>query len=120
LSFNKTWRCAVAGGASGLLAGFFGGGGGMLLVPLLIRWCKIDERTAFATSVAIIFPLCIVSAAVYWFRGGLDLMAALPYLIGGLLGGFVGGKIYRRMNMTVLRCCFGLLLLYGGIRALIP
>ncbi len=92
----------------------------MLLVPLLIRWCKLDERTAFATSVAIIFPLCFMSAAVYWFRGGLDLTAALPYLIGGLLGGLIGGRIYRKMNMTLLRGCFGLLLLYGGIRAFIP
>lgn len=90
----------------------------MLLVPLLVRWCRLSERTAFATSVAVIFPLCIVSAAIYWFRGGLDPGAALPYLVGGLLGGLAGGKLYRRMNMTVLRRCFGLLLLYGGVRAL--
>ncbi len=90
----------------------------MVLVPLLTRLCQLDQRQAFATSVAVIAPLCALSAAIYWFRGGLDLALALPYLLGGLLGGWVGGKVFGRISPTWLRRGFALLLLYGGGKAL--
>ncbi len=116
---HGTWlRPALAGGAAGLVNGFFGGGGGMVLVPLLALWCGLGQRKAFATSVAIILPLCTLSAAIYLFRGGVDLAAALPYLVGGLAGGFIGGRVFKRLNMVWLRRLFALLLLYGGFRAL--
>lgn len=116
---GQKWLFALAGGLAGACNGFFGGGGGMVLVPMLTRRCGLDQRQAFATSIAIILPLCTLSAGLYLVRGALDLTAALPYLAGGLLGGFVGGRIFGRMNMTWLRRLFALLLLYGGVRALL-
>ncbi len=112
-------KCAIAGLLTGALNGFFGAGGGMLLVPLLIRWVKLDERCAFATSVFIILPLCIVSAGVYLFRAGINPAPAIPFLIGGLAGGFIGGRIFKQIPTAWLHRVFGLLLLYGGIRCLI-
>lgn len=117
-SVNKIW-CAAAGGAAGLINGFFGGGGGMILVPLLTGKCGLDQRKAFATSVAVIAPLCALSAAIYWFRGDLDLAAALPYLAGGLIGGLVGGRVFKALSMKWLRRTFALLILYGGIKAIL-
>jgi len=111
-------KFAAAGAAAGVANGFFGGGGGMVLVPLLTRWCRLEQRQAFATSVAVILPLCVLSSAIYLFRGELDFMAALPYLAGGLLGGFIGGKVFKRLNMDWLRRAFALLILYGGVKAL--
>ena len=84
---SKPLWFALAGAAAGVVNGFFGGGGGMVLVPLLAGKCGLDQRKAFATSVAVILPLCVLSVAVYFLRGGLDVMAALPYLIGGAAGG---------------------------------
>ena len=115
---GSKFRSAVAGGAAGLANGFFGGGGGMLLVPLLTRWCGLDQRQAFATSIAVILPLCALSSAIYWLRGGLDFMLALPYLLGGLIGGFLGGRMFKKLNMVWLRRAFALLILYGGVKAL--
>jgi len=112
-------KCAVAGALAGALNGFFGAGGGMLLVPLLIRWVKMDERKAFATSVFIILPLCAVSAAVYLLKFGIDFMQALPYLTGGLIGGFIGGRCFKSIPTALLHRVFGLLLIYGGIRSLL-
>ncbi len=116
---KKRWWCAAAGGAAGLVNGFFGGGGGMLLVPMLTGRCGLAPRRAFATSVAVIAPLCALSAVIYWFRGGLELETALPYLAGGLAGGFIGGRVYRKLSMAWLRRVFALLILYGGVKALL-
>ena len=110
---------ALAGAAAGVVNGFFGGGGGQVLVPMLAGKCGLDHRRAFATSVAVIAPLCALSAGIYWFRGQLDLALALPYLAGGLIGGFVGGKVFQKVSMVWLRRGFALLILYGGVRALL-
>ena len=64
-------------------------------------------------------PLCALSASIYYFRGGLDPKAALPYLAGGLVGGLVGGKVFKKLSMVWLRRVFALLILYGGVRALL-
>ncbi|SHI06328.1 hypothetical protein SAMN02745823_02174 [Sporobacter termitidis DSM 10068] len=112
-------KAAVTGALAGALNGFFGGGGGMILVPLFICWLKVDERKTFATSVFIILPLCLVSAAVYYFRSHLDLLQALPFLIGGLAGGFIGGRVFGKIPTKLLHRLFGLLLIYGGVRCLI-
>ena len=86
----------------------------MVLVPMLVSRCGLSQRKAFATSVVVILPLCALSAVIYWLRGGLELSAALPYLIGGLLGGFIGGRVFRKLSMVWLRRVFALFILYGA------
>ena len=63
-----------------------------------------------------ILPLSAVSAAVYLLRQPFDWAAALPYLIGGLAGGLVGGRLFHRVSVTWLRGLFAAFLLYGGVR----
>ena len=91
----------------------------MILVPLLISWIGLEQRRAFATSVAIILPLCVISAGIYLIRTPFSILEAIPYLCGGLIGGFIGGKIFRKVPADWLRWLFGLLLLYAGIKSLL-
>ena len=116
---SKALWYALAGGAAGLVNGFFGGGGGQVLVPLLAEKCGLGQRKAFATSVAVIAPLCALSAGIYWLRGDLNPAAALPYRGGGLAGGFIGGRVFKKLSMVWLRRGFALLILYGGVKALL-
>ncbi len=115
---NTALRCGLSGALAGLATGLFGGGGGMVLVPLLLSFCGLEEKRAFAASVAIICPLCLTAALVYGRWNALPLRAALPYLIGGLLGGALGGLWFRRVSPVFLRKSLALLLLYGGVRCL--
>ena len=112
----NTGRYLIAGCLAGLVNGFFGGGGGSVLVPMLTRCCGLDQRRAFATSVAVILPLCLLSVVIYFLRGGLELAAAWPYLAGGAVGGWLGGKLFKGVRVDWLRRGFGLLLIYGGVR----
>lgn len=113
------WKYAISGMAAGAANGLFGAGGGMILVPLLTRWGGLEDKTAFATSIAIIAPMCLVSIFIYWYQGQLDFGAALPYLVGGLFGGLLGGKLFKNMPAGVLHKLLGLFILYGGIRSLV-
>ncbi len=113
------WRYVLAGGLAGIANGLFGGGGGSVLVPLLTRVCKLEQRRAFATSVAVILPLCALSVVIYLLRGGLDFGVAWPYVVGGTVGGWLGGRLFRGVRVDWLRRGFGLLLIFGGVRCLL-
>lgn len=116
---REKWKYAVSGAAAGAANGLFGAGGGMILVPLLTRWAGLPDKQAFATSIAIIAPLCLVSIAVYCMHGSMDFQMAMPYLLGGFLGGLIGGKLFHRVPVKVLHRALGLIILYGGIRSIL-
>ena len=58
------------------------------------------------------------SAVIYFARGQLELLTALPYLLGGLLGGLVGGKLFPKVPVVWLRRAFALVIFYGAWKAL--
>lgn len=116
---DKKWKYGITGALAGMANGLFGSGGGLFLVPMLTRWTKLPEHKAFATSVGVILPLSAVSAAVYFFRGAMDFNAAWPYLIGGAIGGFLSGRVFRKVPVKWLRRGFGALMVYCGVRAVL-
>lgn len=116
---RQTGKLRLSGAAAGLANGLFGGGGGVPLALLLQQWLGLGQKTALATCVAAMLPLCAVSAAAMLLRGGADIRAALPYLVGGFFGGRVGARLFRRVSGTWLRRAFALFLLYGGVRYLL-
>ena len=115
----KAWApAALAGGAAGLVNGFFGGGGGMVLVPLLAGKCGLERRNAFASSVAIILPVCVTVLAASLWQEGLSLSDALPYLPGSAFGGLFAGLWGKKIPVQWLHRLLGIFILWGGIRYL--
>ncbi|MBQ3054641.1 MAG: sulfite exporter TauE/SafE family protein [Oscillospiraceae bacterium] len=115
---KKTVKFAASGALAGIANGLFGAGGGMFLVPLFCRWCGIEERKAFATSVAVVAPLSAVSALVYLWRQDVEFVSALPFLLGGMVGGAFASRCLKSIPTNLLRRIFALFLLYGGVRSL--
>lgn len=109
----------VTGGLAGLANGFFGAGGGLFLVPLFIGWVGLEQRRAFATSVAVVLFLSGAALVSYWLHGGVQVSLALPYLVGGMIGGMASGRLFERIPVLWLHRGFGLLVLYGGLRAVL-
>ena len=91
----------------------------MVLLPLLTKWSRLEARSAFATCVAVIFPMCCVSTVVYLFRVRPELALVLPYLAGGVAGGLLGGLTFEKVPVRALKIIFGLFLFYGGVRYLL-
>ena len=116
---EKKTKYRLSGVAAGLTNGIFGGGGGIPLLVLLTKWAGVEEKKAFATCVAVIFPFCLASLLVYALCGALPLREALPYLFGGLVGGWIGGKLFKNVPNTWLKRIFALFLLYGAVRYLL-
>lgn len=117
---HKSWfRFGLSGAAAGLVNGLFGAGGGMVLVPMLIHYGKLEDKKAFSSAVCIILPLCLISIAVYWMKQLLPFQEALPYLLGGLIGGTLGGILFKKVSVQFLHKLFGIIIFWGGLRLLV-
>ena len=117
---KTTWRFAVSGAAAGAANGLFGGGGGSVLVPLLTRFCGLEQRQAFSTSLAVIL------APVRPVRGGLSVPGRTGSVGGPALsdrrnGGRLAGRqmVPGGAGGVAPACLRGFLLLYGGARCLL-
>lgn len=102
----------------GVLSGMFGVGGGILMIPLLIWFAGMDQRSAAATSLAAIVPTSVAGAVGYLARGEADLVVAALVAAGGIAGSMVGSRLLRRVHLTALRWMFIALMLLVAIRML--
>lgn len=109
----------LCGGVAGFFSGLLGGGGGALLVPLLLTFGKLSSREALATSVSVIVPLCLCSAVFYGVQGNLEVMLAIPFCVGGAVGGILGGYFFPKANPKKLKVGFAVLLILSGLRGVL-
>jgi len=114
-------RCigaGVAGLGAGALNGVFGAGGGMVLVPLMSKLTDAQEETLFPCSVAILFPICIVSLLFADGWEGFSILDALPYLAGSFIGGLCAVFFGKKIPALWLHRVLGILVIWGGVRYL--
>ena len=112
------FKTAVAGFCAGAINGLFGAGGGMVLVPLLTLMTDIEDDEIFPASVSIILPICVISLTIGAFSREIPIAAALPYLLGGIGGGILAGRIAGKIPVKWLHRTLGVLILWGGVRYL--
>ncbi len=110
---------ALAGAAGGVVNGLFGGGGGMVLLPLLSRWGRLEEKKSFATCVAVILPMSCLSALIYVRQALPPWDLVLPCLLGALMGGILGGLTFRWVPVRALRIVCGIFMCWAGVRYLL-
>lgn len=116
---NRKWAGLIlAGTAAGAVNGFFGAGGGMVLVPLLTALTDLEDENIFPASISILLPICLVSLSFSAAGGVFAIKEALPYLIGGTVGGLMAGFWGKKIPTAWLHRILGILILWGGIRYL--
>lgn len=118
MKLKKPWGITIAGAAAGFINGLFGAGGGMVLVPLLGYLTDAKEDQVFPASVSIIMPICLVSLSMRAFQAPLPFNEALPYLLGGILGGLTAGHFDRKIPAKWLHRVLGAMIIWGGVRYL--
>ena len=101
----------------GVVNGLLGAGGGMLAVPLL-KNSGIEQKEAHATSIAVILPLSVISAATYLLKGSVTLSDSIPYLLPGAIGAVIGAVLLGKISDKWLRRVFGVFMIWAGIRLL--
>lgn len=100
----------------GVVNGLFGAGGGMLAVPCLTYIGGLDEKSAHATAIAAILPLCLVSAIVYALKGSCRNEVILPVVIGVTAGGIFGALLLKKLSSDVVSFVFYALMTFAGFK----
>lgn len=110
---------AAAALLGGIVNGFLGTGGGivlMLALGLLPAEDSDSLRDRFATVIAVILPLSVISAASYGDK--LNFSAAAPYILPGILGGIAGGFLLDKLSVKLVKRLFSLMVIWAGINFL--
>ena len=117
---KKCKRTAI-GLVTGFANGLFGSGGGTIVVPAMERFLKVEEHKAYATAIAVILPLSLLSLGVYLWKADLSAVwrIALWASAGGLVGGFVGAKLLQRVSGVWLHRIFGAFMLAAAVRLIL-
>lgn len=108
-------RLVVIGIGGGLLSGLLGVGGGVLMVPALVLWANLDQRTAHAMSLAAIVPIGIAGMLTYGVAGEIALPETLALLAGSLVGARLGAGALTRIDERLLKGLFGAFLVAVAI-----
>ncbi|BCU67513.1 anion permease [Sulfolobales archaeon HS-7] len=111
----KYGRIIPTGFVVGLLSGFFGIGGGFLIVPGLIYSAGLNMIQAVGTSLISVGTFGVVSALRYAIAGDINVIVALLYFIGGVLGGYAGTRVATSLPRITLRRIFSVIIIIVAV-----
>lgn len=115
-SGKKKAAMILAGLFIGAVNGLFGAGGGMLAVPCLTYIGSLDEKSAHATAIALILPLCLVSSIAYGLGASFENGVILPTVLGVTVGGILGACLLKKLSSNVVSFLFYALMLFAGLK----
>ncbi len=107
------------GALIGIINGFFGGGGGMVVVPVLNKLFKMEQKKAQATALFVILPISLISAIVYMCHNSIDFATGWPVIVGIVAGGIVGATLLNKLNNKIVKGIFIFFMALGGVGMLI-
>ena len=109
---------ALAGAVTGILSGF-GIGGGTLLLIYMTAFQNMDQHLAQGINLLYFLPTATTALPSHIKNGFIDRKTALPAILAGLLGTALAAWIATLLDVALLRRCFGIYLIYIGIRQLL-
>ena len=102
----------------GLISGIIGGlgmGGGTVLILLLSMFSNIEQHIAQGTNVIFFVPTAIAAIVIFIKNKNIRFKIGIPVCLWGLLGAFIGATISSKMEVGMLRKCFGVFLIIIAI-----
>ncbi len=112
---SKTVK-SVIGSSVGFLTGVTGLCVGYALVPLSVYVLKSNMKIAIGTSLASFLWFALLGTAIKYYEGFVNVPAAITLGIGGAIGAAYGVKLMQKLNTTVLKLIFGVIISYVSIK----
>ena len=109
-------KCAFLGIVTGLCNGLFGSGGGSVFVPLAQKMLNMETKKSHATAIFVILPLTVISLFFYTKSGYFDFKITLLASLGGIIGGFLGAKLLKKIKSKYVKKVFGIFMIIASLR----
>jgi uncharacterized membrane protein YfcA len=104
-----------AGFILGLLSSLYGIGGGVVMIPLLLIGARMPPHIVVGTTALIVTLTSPIGVIAHAFDGDVDWPAALPLVIGGLIGGALAPTIAKRISSPHLITLLAIALIAAAI-----
>lgn len=105
------------GCALGFLSGL-GVGGGSLLILWLTLVLSMEHGIARSINLVFFIPSAVIASFFRWRQGALSLKKILPAILAGCISAAAFALLSKRLDITLIKKMFGVLLLATGIREL--
>ena len=80
---------------------------------------ELKNKTAHATSVAVMATFSLFSFIGYYLNGYFNFQKSIWFLPSGIVGAIVGAFILKKIKIKTLKQIFGILILLSSIRLLL-
>jgi hypothetical protein len=107
------------GAVTGILAALCGVGGGLIMVPAFVLLMALDQKSAVATSLAVIIFVSLVATAKYHAAALVKWQIAIPVAIGAAATAWFAADWLKHLSNDSLARVFGILMILVGIRMLV-
>lgn len=119
MSTSFVITCLGIGILSGVIAALCGVGGGVVMVPAFVMLLKLPQKTAVATSLAIIIPTALMATTQNARSGYVDWKVAVVTAISASIFAYFGAGWLKTMSNETLTRIFGTVLVVFGLRMLL-
>ncbi len=118
---NPWWVFVLLGICAGILSGALGLGSGTILVPAFVLFFGFAQKSAQGTALAVMAPLALVGALLYWKNTEIEMNGPVIVLItcGALVGAFIGTKLAFRLPGHILTKVFAIVLAIAAVKMFI-
>ncbi|MCZ7663476.1 MAG: sulfite exporter TauE/SafE family protein [Thermoleophilia bacterium] len=104
---------------AGHLSGLLGIGGGVIKVPVMTLAMGVPIKAAAATSNFMIGVTAAASAYIYYSRGYVDPMVAVPVALGITLGAYVGSRVAPHVRGGVMVVMLSVMVLVLSVQMIL-
>ena len=106
------------GVASGLLAALCGVGGGIIMVPAFVILLRVSQKTATATSMAVIVPTAIAATVRHVWNDFVDWEVVVLTATSATVVSFFAADYVKKLGNETLTRLFAVVILVVGVKML--
>jgi uncharacterized membrane protein YfcA len=83
--------------------GYFGAGMGVLMIALYLVATNLDVQAASGLRMICSCAINALAVVIFASRGALDYRVGIPMLFAGVLGGYIGAHLVKRLDAKLAR-----------------
>jgi uncharacterized membrane protein YfcA len=107
------------GALTGVLAALCGVGGGLIMVPAFVFLMAMDQKSAVATSLAVIIAVSLVATFKYSAASLVKWQVVVPVMLGAVVTTWLATDWLKHLSNDTLSRIFAILMIVIGIRMLL-
>lgn len=105
---------------AGILSGLVGIGGGIVIVPVLVYYFAMNQKTAQGTVLFMfLLPIGILGVFNYYKAGYIEIKSAIIMALTFAVGSYIGSKTAIAIDTKVVKQIFATVMIAIGIKMLL-